>query len=205
MMNEKKGVLVILSGPSGSGKDTVLSELVARNDDIRVSISMTTRKQREGEIDGIHYYFVDRDYFRRKIDEGSMLEYAEYAGNYYGTPKAPVDEMLESGINVVLEIEVQGADKIRKMYPDVISVFLMPPSLSALEARIRMRGTEDEESIAHRLLIEAQEIRRADEFGYVIVNDTVTDAVESFETIIRAEKLKVSRNKHIISEVAKHV
>jgi len=205
MMNEKKGVLVILSGPSGSGKDTVLGELVARNDDIRVSISMTTRKQREGEIDGIHYYFVDRDYFRRKIDEGSMLEYAEYAGNYYGTPKAPVDEMLDSGINVVLEIEVQGADKIRKMYPDVISVFLMPPSLSALEARIRMRGTEDEESIAHRLFIAEQEIRRADEFGYVIVNDTVTDAVEAFETIIRAEKLKVSRNKNIISEVAKNV
>ncbi len=204
-MNDRKGVLVILSGPSGSGKDTVLSELVARNDDIRVSISMTTRKKREGEIDGIHYYFVDRDYFKKKIDEGSMLESAEYAGNYYGTPKAPVDEMLRNGINVVLEIEVQGADKIRRMYPDVVSIFLMPPSLSTLEARIRTRGTEDEETIVHRLFIAEQEIRRADEFGYVIVNDTVTDAVEAFETIIRAEKLKVSRNKQIISEVTGNV
>ena len=204
-MPDKNGILIVFSGPSGSGKDTVLKKLTEKNDDIRVSISMTTRPKRGQEVDGADYYFVTKDYFEKKIADGEMLEYAQYAGNYYGTPKAPVDEMLNAGINVVLEIEVQGAAKIRKIYPDAVSVFLMPPSLPALEERLRSRGTEDEETLSHRLFIAEQEIRRASEFSYVVVNDSVDDAVCDFETVIRAEKMRFSRNKNIISEVISNV
>ncbi|MBO4342599.1 MAG: guanylate kinase [Clostridia bacterium] len=201
----KTGILIVLSGPSGCGKDTVLSQLIDSNEDIKVSISMTTRAPRAGEIDGVDYYFVTREYFERKIADGSMLEYAEYNGNYYGTPKAPVDEMLRNGISVVLEIEVQGAEKIRKLYPDAVSVFLLPPSLNALEYRLRTRGTEDEETLAHRLYIGEQEIKRAGEFDYYVINDKIRDALDDFETIIRAEKLRMSRNKNVISEVINNV
>ena len=204
-MNESEGILIVLSGPSGSGKDTVLRRLIEKNNDIRVSISMTTRQMRGGETDGTDYYFVTRDYFEKKIADGEMLEYAQYAGNYYGTPKAPVDEMLREGINVVLEIEVQGAAKIRRMYPDAVTIFLMPPSVSVLEERLRQRGTEDDESLSHRLFIAEQEIRRAGEFNYVVVNDSLDRAVNDFETVIRAEKMKFIRNKNIISEVINNV
>ena len=201
----KTGILIVLSGPSGCGKDTVLSQLIDSNEDIKVSISMTTRAPRAGELDGVDYYFVTREYFEKKIADGSMLEYAEYNGNYYGTPKAPVDEMLRNGISVVLEIEVQGAEKIRKLYPDAVSVFLLPPSLNALEYRLRTRGTEDEETLAHRLYIGEQEIKRAGEFDYYVINDKIRDALDDFETIIRAEKLRMSRNKNVISEVINNV
>ena len=203
-MNDK-GVLIILSGPSGSGKDTVLNKLVKVRDDVKVSISMTTRKQRDGEIDGFHYYFVSREYFEKKISENRMLEYAEYAGNFYGTPKDPVDEMLSSGKSVILKIEVQGAEKIRKLYPDVISIFLMPPSMKALEERLRGRNSEDEETIQHRLVIAREEIKRASEYDYIVINDTVENAVKGIETVINAEKSKTSRNKNIISEVINNV
>ncbi|MCQ2481407.1 MAG: guanylate kinase [Clostridia bacterium] len=200
-----KGILIVLSGPSGCGKDTVLSQLIDSNEDIKVSVSMTTRKPRGLEVDGKDYYFVTREYFEKKIAEGSMLEYAEYNGNYYGTPKAPVDEMLNSGINVVLEIEVQGAAKIRQLYPDAVTVFLLPPSLATLEKRLRERGTEDEETLSHRLYIGEQEILRASEFDYYVINDKIRDALTDFETIIKAEKLKITRNKNIINEVINNV
>lgn len=200
-----KGILIVLSGPSGCGKDTVLSQLIDSNEDIKVSVSMTTRKPRGLEVDGKDYYFVTREYFEKKIAEGSMLEYAEYNGNYYGTPKAPVDEMLNSGINVVLEIEVQGAAKIRQLYPDAVTVFLLPPSLATLEKRLRERGTEDEETLSHRLYIGEQEILRASEFDYYVINDKIRDALTDFETIISAEKLKITRNKNIINEVINNV
>lgn len=204
-MPDNSGILIVLSGPSGSGKDTVLKKLTENNSDIRVSISMTTRPRRGQEVDGADYYFVTNDYFEKKIADGEMLEYAQYAGNYYGTPKAPVDEMLGEGINVVLEIEVQGAAKIRKIYPDAVTVFLMPPSLPVLEERLRARGTEDDETLSHRLFIAEQEIRRASEFNYIVVNDSIDDAVRDFETVIRAEKMRFIRNKNIISEVISNV
>lgn len=200
-----KGILIIFSGPSGSGKGTVMNKLLAAHDDVRVSISMTTRQSREGEIDGTHYYFVNREYFEKKISENKMLEYAEYNGNMYGTPKDPVDEMLKAGKAVFLEIEVQGAAKIRELYPDVISVFLMPPSMKTLEERLRGRGSEDEETINHRLVIAREEVRRASEYDYIVINDTVENAVSGIETIIKAERQKTIRNKKIISEVINNV
>lgn len=199
------GLLVTFSGPSGSGKDTVLDALLKKNDNIRVSISMTTREKREYEIDGTHYYFVNREYFEKNINENKMLEYAEYNGNYYGTPKGPVDEMIKSGNAVILEIEVQGAEKIKTKCPDVVSIFLMPPSMNVLEKRLRGRGSEDEDTINHRLVIAREEIRKAYDYDYVVINDTIENAVECIETIINAERLKSARNKNKISEVIKNV
>ena len=200
-----KGILIILSGPSGSGKDTVLKALKEVDSDVKVSVSMTTRNPRQGDVDGVDYYFVTREYFEKKIAENKMLEYAEYAGNYYGTPADPVDEMLRQGKAVFLEIEVQGAEKIRSRYDSVISIFLMPPSMRVLEDRLRGRGTEDEETIQHRLFIAREEIRRAPEYDYVVVNDTIENAVEGIETIIKAERKKTFRNKNFISEVINNV
>ena len=200
-----KGILVTFSGPSGTGKGTVVKEILKNREDTNLSISMTTREKRNGEIDGVHYYFVDRDFIEKKIAANGMLEYAEYAGNIYGTPKEPVDEMLNAGKVVILEIEVQGAEKIKNIYPDVVSIFLMPPSLRVLEERLRGRKTDDDETINHRLVIAREELRKAYDYDYIIVNDTVENAVEQFNEIIDAERLKTSRNKKIISEVINNV
>lgn len=200
-----RGILITFSGPSGSGKDTVLNKLIKKRDDTGISISMTTRKMREGEIDGVHYYFVTRDFFEKKIEADGMLEYAEYAGNLYGTPKDPVDEMIKAGKVVILEIEVQGAEKIKQKYPEVVSVFLMPPSFGVLEERLRGRNTDDEETISHRLVIAREEIRKASDYDYIVINDDIDSAVEKFSGIIDAERLKTIRNKKIISEVINNV
>lgn len=201
----KSGLLVVLSGPSGSGKDTVLERLAVPGSGVNVSISMTTRRRRDNELDGVNYYFVTRDYFEKKIAEQKVLEFAEYAGNYYGTPKEPVDVMLSKGETVILKIEVQGAAKIRKLYPEAVSIFIMPPSLKALEQRLRGRESEDEEELSRRLFIADNEIRRAVEYDYIVVNDVLDRAVEDIDTIIKAERLKTSRNKNTISEVINNV
>ena len=201
----ERGILVVFSGPSGSGKDTVLNKLCECDPNVKVSVSMTTREKRDGEIDGVHYYFVTREYFEKKISENRMLEYAEYAKNYYGTPAEPVDEMLSQGKSVILKIEVQGAEKIRNRYDDVISIFLMPPSLRVLEQRLRGRGTEDEETIQHRLFIAKEEIRKAYDYDYVVFNDTVENAVADIKAILCAEKRKIERNKKTVSEVINNV
>lgn len=200
-----KGMIITVSGPSGSGKGTVLGELIKRRGDVKISVSMTTRQKRNGEIDGVNYYFVNKEYFEKKINASSMLEYAEYAGNYYGTPKEPVDEMLKAGKAVILEIDVQGADKIKEIYPNVIRIFIMPPSVSVLERRLRGRNTEDEETINHRLVIAKGEMRMASEYDFIVVNDELESAVKDIETIIDAERLKASRNKKFLSEVINNV
>lgn len=200
------GLLVILSGPSGSGKDTVLECLTESRDNIHVSVSMTTRQKRDNETDGINYYFVNRDYFEKKIAEEKVLEFAEYAGNYYGTPKEPVDNMLAKGDTVILKIEVQGAAKIREKYPDAVSIFILPPSFKELEARLRGRESgEDEEELQRRLFIAQNEVRRAKEYDYIVVNDVVEKAAEDINTIICAEKHKNFRMKNTLREVMNNV
>ncbi len=196
-----KGLLIILSGPSGVGKDTMLDCVNREIENINVSISLTTRTMRDDEQNGLNYYFVTREYFERKLDEDAFLEFAEYGGNLYGTPKAPVDEMLSKGKNVILKIEVQGAEKIRKLYPDCVSIFILPPSVSVLENRLRGRCSDDEESIQQRLLIAKEEMKRSLEYDYVVINDDLKKAVGDVVSIIAAEEFKTSRNKNKIKEV----
>ena len=199
------GMLVVLSGPSGSGKDTVLAELFKLNIGLVQSVSMTTREPRDDEKNGVDYLFVDEEYFLSAITNGRMLEYAKYGVNYYGTPKAPVDNWLDEGNTVVLKIDVQGAGNIRRLYPDSISIFLTPPNMTVLEKRLRDRGSENEEDVRRRLDIACNELARIGEYDYVVVNDNLMDAVDEIKTIIKAEKLKVSRRKNILSEVNNNV
>lgn len=196
-----KGMLVVLSGPSGSGKDTILAELFKLKIGLVQSVSMTTRAPRQEEKNGVDYLFVDEEYFLSAITNGRMLEYAKYGINYYGTPKAPVDNWLDEGKTVVLKIDVQGAGNIRKLYPDSISIFLTPPNLTVLEKRLRDRGSEDEEDVRRRLDIACNELARIGEYDYVVINDDLESAVDEIKTIIKAESLKVSRRKNILSEV----
>jgi len=182
----KRGNLIIYSGPSGVGKGTVRKELFKLDDlHLKYSISMTTRKPREGELEGIDYFFVSRDVFERAIENDELLEYAEFVGNYYGTPKAYVDSLLNQGFNVMLEIEIEGAKKVMEKCPDAISIFLMPPSFDALEARIRGRRTEEEEIVQMRLSKARQEMNLQDKYQYVVVNDSVETAKEEIAKIIR--------------------
>lgn len=201
-----KGMLIVLSGPSGSGKDTILDKLAEKGEPkIQLSVSMTTRDSRAGEIDGVHYYFTDRADFEKKIADNEILEYAEYSGNYYGTPKAPVDEWLNEGKTVILKIEVKGAEKIRRMYPDVVSIFLMPPSMQVLEERLRNRESETEDSLKSRLSIARDEIARSEEYNYIVVNDVVDEAVNDIASIIKAELLTSARMNFKVKEVLKNV
>ena len=206
MKFNQKGMLVILSGPAGSGKDTVLEQVFAAEDDsLKRSISMTTRRPRDYEIDGEHYYFVTEEYFKKKIDAGQMVEYTVYNGNYYGTPKTIVDQWLDAGKTVILKIEVDGAGKIRRNYPDAVSIFIVPPSLSVLEARLRGRGTESEDDVVRRLAIAENELKKVIEYDYIVINDTLEQAAADVHTILRAEQMKVQRNKYLISEVTGNV
>ena len=185
-MTDLSGFLLIFSGPSGSGKDTVINELLQRDDKTVVSISMTTRKPRPGEIQGQSYYFVSHEEFEKKIENNEMLEWAKYGDNYYGTPKAPVSKWISEGKTVILEIEVQGADKLRARYPGVRTLFLMPPSMHVLEKRLSSRMTETPEQIRMRLDVAKKEIGRASDYDYIVVNNILEDTVDDvLELILR--------------------
>lgn len=205
MNKNKKGLLVIFSGPSGSGKGTIMKSLLASRDDTVLSVSMTTRAPRPGEIDGYHYHFVTREEFKKTIEEDGFLEYAEYNGNFYGTPEAPIRRLLNEGKNVMLEIEVQGAEKVMDHRSDVVSIFITTPSYEELERRLRGRGTEPEEVIQGRMKTSQYELSRAFRYQYIVLNDEVEKAVERIITIIDAEHMRYSRMENTILEVLKDV
>lgn len=195
-----KGVLMVVSGPSGCGKGTMLAEIV-KSDNIFYSVSATTRSPRPGETDGINYHFLTKDRFEEMITDKGMLEYASYCGNYYGTPRKPVEDMLEKGCHVILEIEVQGAMKIKEKCPDAVFIFILPPSLKELRRRLEKRGTESAEIIEKRLGEAAGEIANAYKYDYAVVNGELSEAVNDIKSIIRAEELKTAKIKNTIDEV----
>ncbi len=194
------GTLFIVSGPSGCGKGTVLAEIL-KQDNVYYSVSATTRAPRPGEINGVNYHFLSKDEFEKLIENGGMLEYANYCGNYYGTPKKPVEDMLAEGKNVILEIEVQGALKVMEKCPEAVSVFILPPSLKELRRRLHKRGTETEEVIEKRIGEAAGEIRKAVNYDYVMINGELEIAVSDLLSIINSQKLKKENSEYLIDEV----
>ncbi|TLS37313.1 guanylate kinase [Pseudalkalibacillus caeni] len=192
-MKNDRGLLIVLSGPSGVGKGTVRKAFMQDESDIQYSISVTTRDPREGEVNGVDYFFKTKEEFERMIENNKLLEYAQYVGNYYGTPVDYVKETLEKGKDVLLEIEVQGAMQVRKHFPEGVFIFLMPPSLSELRKRITNRGTETEDLIDNRMHIAKEEIELMDEYDYVVENDQVELACERIHSIITAEHLRRDR------------
>ena len=197
----KKGLLVVFTGPSGCGKGTIMKQLLDRYDDIVLSVSMTTRKPRPGEIDGFHYHFVTHEQFEKLIADDAFLEYAKYNDNYYGTPSAPIQKLLDEGKNVMLEIEVQGGEKVMDKCPDAVSVFVDIPSFEELERRLRGRGTETEDVIQGRLKSARYELSRVFRYQYVVLNDDVEAACNRVRAIIEAEHMRYSRMKNSILEV----
>lgn len=190
----KRGVLIVLSGPSGVGKGTVRKALFEEPDiDFQYSISMTTRQPRAGEVDGEDYFFVSREEFETEIANGGMLEYAEYVGNYYGTPKRFIDQTLAAGRDVLLEIEVQGALQVKEKMPEGAYIFLTPPDLQALKDRLIGRGTEDMMVIEKRVMTATSEIRMMANYDYAVINDEVELAVRRIKDIINVERLRVHR------------
>lgn len=182
----EKGRFIVLSGPSGVGKGTICNRLI--NDlNAWYSVSMTTRDMREGEVDGVNYYFVNKDEFEKRIEEGNFLEYNIYNGNYYGTPKDKIIEKMEEGINVFSEIDVNGAFNVKKIFSNALLIYIAPPSIEVLKERLVGRGTEDEETIEKRLKIAEEELKRIDFYDYVVVNDDIDEATNKVKDIILNE------------------
>lgn len=198
-----KGRLIVFSAPSGCGKGTMLEE-ICKDDKFSCSISATTRAPRVGEVDGVNYHFLTREAFEKLIAEDGMLEYAQYCENYYGTPLKPVNDMLDAGKNVILEIEVQGAMKVKALRPDALLIFVLPPSIAELRRRLLKRGTEELDVIEKRVSQATREIDEAVNYDYVIVNDALEDAVADFKAVIKAESLKTEFAAEQIHEVKKN-
>ena len=201
---KSRGLLLVVSGPSGAGKGTICNALVGSHPEIFLSVSATTRKPREGEIEGKSYYFMQEEQFKDKIASGGFIEWACFCGNYYGTPKDKVEQLLDEGKDVILEIEVQGAMKVRSEYPEAVFVFVLPPSMHELRNRIVGRGTETEEVINERLKTAAWEFSHIAKYNYILLNDNIESAVERFSAIICAEKARVPRNLALIEHIVEN-
>lgn len=196
-----KGILVVVSGFSGAGKGTVMKRLLEKYDDYALSISVTTRNPRPGEEDGREYFFRKREEFEKLIQEDALIEYAQYVENYYGTPRSYVEEQLQAGRNVILEIEIQGAMKVKKKIPEALLVFVTPPTVEELERRLRDRGTETAQVIADRLARAGEEAKGMDQYDYILVNDTVEECVDHLHQIIVSEHSRASRNTEFIADI----
>ena len=203
-MNQKKerGQLIVLSGPSGVGKSMVIAELFAQRSNIYFSVSYTTRQPRVGEQDGVNYNFVSREEFERMIADDELLEYAEYVDNYYGTSMKLIQEKLDAGIDVLLDIEVQGAAKVRARCPDALFIFIIPPSFEELSRRLHRRNTDSEEVIAGRLAKARQEFREIPKYDYLVINDKVANAVHEIEAILTAAECRVSSRSRMLAQFA---
>ncbi len=199
MMSKRRGLLVVFSGPSGSGKGTVLKEALKKNDNLELSISVTTRAPREGEVDGVDYIFYSKEQFKELIMENGFLEWACFCENYYGTPRARIEALLSEGRDVVLEIEVQGAMKIREKCPDAVLIFNLPPSMEELKNRLVGRQTDSPEVIEKRLETAVWEISQAEKYDYIIVNDEVEKAADTLISTIEGEKCSAKRNKNLLA------
>ena len=197
-MLNRKGLLLVVSGPSGAGKGTICKALLNKNDQIKLSVSATTRKPRNGEVHGVNYFFIEKEEFTKMIENGEFLDHAQIYDNFYGTPKAAIIECLEKGQDVILEIEMQGARQIKEVYPEGVFIFVLPPSLQELKSRIVGRGTETQEEIEKRFSCAFEEINQIVNYDYFIVNEDIEKSVNDVEAIISSEKNKVTRYKNNI-------
>ena len=197
-MLNRKGLLLVVSGPSGAGKGTICKALLNKNDKIKLSVSATTRKPRNGEVHGVNYFFIEKEEFTKMVENGEFLEHAQIYDNFYGTPKAAIIECLEKGQDVILEIEMQGARQIKEVYPEGVFIFVLPPSLEELKSRIVGRGTETQEEIEKRFSCAFEEINQIVNNDYFIVNEDIEKSVNDVEAIILSEKNKVTRYKNNI-------
>ena len=198
---DKKGILIVLSGFSGAGKGTVVKNLMKKYDEYVLSISMTTREPREGEQDGVEYFFRTREEFEKTIAQNGLIEYAEYCGNYYGSPRAYVEENLEAGRNVILEIEIQGALKIREQYPESLLLFITPPNADELKRRLVGRGTETMEVIEERLSRAVEESEGIEAYDYIVVNDQLDECVEEVHRLVNDARHAPVRSQKFISKI----
>ena len=201
----KKGILIVISGFSGAGKGTLMKKLTADFENYALSISMTTRSPREGEVNGREYFFVTKEEFEEKIAANGMIEYAGYCGNYYGTPRAYVEEQLENGKDVILEIEIQGAHKVKELYPQALLLFVMPPSAQELYRRLKGRGTESDEVIQKRMTRAVEESEGIDTYDYIVVNDKLEDCIAQINTIVDAAHNTPNSNVEFIDTIRKEL
>ncbi len=193
LKQKERGSLIVISGPSGAGKGTVIKKYLDEHENAWLSVSCTSRAQRPGDIPDVSYYFLTRDQFEEKIKNNELLEYTEYNGNYYGTPKEHIEEKLKNGIDVLLEIEVQGALTVKELIPEALCIFIMPPSMRELRERLVGRGTDSKEKILGRFKTAYKEINEVTNYNYVVVNDEVENAVEKINAILISEKCRVDR------------
>lgn len=198
-----KGILIVVSAPAGCGKDTILGEALAANGNLFYSVSATSRAMRPGETDGVSYHFRTREQFEKMIADGELLEYTQYCGNYYGTPKKAVEDMLAAGKDVILKIEVEGAANVKRIFPDCVMIFILPPSFEELNRRLHKRGTEDEETILRRIETAKRELTYAEKYDYLIVNGELSEAVGDFLAAVSAEKNRTCRRKELLEELLK--